>query len=192
MINVRKKMFLEVNEFNFMISLLLLVWISGVSNFAYAVSPRETTFVLQSSAFENESSIPAKYTCQGSDISPPLSWKGAPANTKSFALIVDDPDAPGGTWNHWLIFNIPPETHALSENLTSLPQGALMGKNSWGNNSYNGPCPPQGVHRYFFKLYALDAVLTLSKDASKNEIEKAMKENSVGKAELMGKYKKIQ
>lgn len=118
-------------------------------------------FILESSAFNNGGSIPSKYTCDDDDISPPLSWRDAPTDTKSFVLIVDDPDAPVGTWDHWLLYNIPAATHELAENLTSAPDGAHGGKNSWGKTTYGGPCPPDREHRYFFKLYALDSKLNL-------------------------------
>lgn len=146
---------------------------------------------LQSSAFNEGSSIPSKYTCDGTNISPPLSWHDEPKSTKSFVLIVDDPDAPVGNWDHWLLFNIPETTHEMSENLSSLPNGALQGKNSWGKSAYGGPCPPDGEHRYFFKLYALDTLLSLSAGATKSQIESGMKGHILADAKLMGRYKKI-
>lgn len=145
-------------------------------------------FILESSAFSNGGSIPSKYTCDGDDISPPLSWQDAPTDTKSFVLIVDDPDAPVGTWDHWLLYNIPATTYELEENLTSAPDGAHGGKNSWGKTTYGGPCPPDREHHYFFKLYALDSKLNLSSNASKSQIESAMRGHILGTATLMGKY----
>ncbi|MDR3492396.1 MAG: YbhB/YbcL family Raf kinase inhibitor-like protein [Gammaproteobacteria bacterium] len=146
------------------------------------------TFTIKSSAFSEGSSIPSIYTCDGDDISPPLSWHDEPANTKSFVLIVDDPDAPIGNWDHWLLYNIPATTHTLNENLTSTPSGANGGKNSWGNTNYGGPCPPDREHRYFFKLYALDCHLDLTSNATKSKIESAMDGHILGTATLMGKY----
>lgn len=149
-------------------------------------------FIIESSAFSDNTSIPSTYTCDGDNISPPLSWSGEPANTRSFVLIVDDPDAPVGVWDHWLLFNIPAEIHELSDNLTSALNGALGGKNSWGKTNYGGPCPPPGrEHRYYFKLYALDSILKLTSDASKSLIESAMDGHILGTATLMGKYKRI-
>lgn len=143
---------------------------------------------LSSNAFNHQSTIPSKYTCDGQDISPELSWENAPQNTKSFVLIVDDPDAPMGTWVHWLLFNIPADTHTLEENLKMLPAGTLSGTNSWNNQGYGGPCPPQNTHRYFFKLYALDTTLGLSAGSDKKAIETAMQGHVLVTAELMGKY----
>ena len=144
-----------------------------------------------SNAFENEKVIPPKYTCDGSDISPLLLWDDVPGNTKSFVLIVDDPDAPHGTWDHWILFNIPNNVRKLSENISALPEGTREGKNSWDKTGYGGPCPPSGVHRYFFKLYALDSVLTLNNGANKTEILDAMKNHIIGEASLLGKYERI-
>ena len=148
------------------------------------------SFTLQSKAFSDGSSIPTKYTCTAEDISPPLAWEGAPEKTKSFVLIMDDPDAPGGTWDHWIVFNIPETVHAFSENLMLLPEGALQGKNSWGKSVYGGPCPPSGEHRYYFKLYALDNRLNLPEGASKSEVESAMQGHVLADATVMGRYKK--
>ncbi len=148
------------------------------------------TLTLQSTAFHSGTSIPAKYTCDGESISPPLSWQGEPNNTKSYVLIVDDPDAPNGTWDHWIVFNIPRATHEFSENINSLPKGAQSGKNSWGKSVYGAPCPPNGEHRYYFKLYALDIFLNLPVNSTKEQIESAMQGHIVADAKLMGKYKK--
>lgn len=144
--------------------------------------------ILSSSAFTGGGTIPSKYTCDGQNISPPLSWQGEPAKTKSFALIVDDPDAPVGVWDHWLLYNIPATTHQLSENLTTLPSGADGGKNSFGKTNYGGPCPPDREHRYFFKLYALDTKLNIASDATKPQLESAMQGHILGTATLIGKY----
>lgn len=152
---------------------------------------KKMAFEIKSSAFKNNEMIPPVYTCDGKDISPPLSWNDAPAGTKSFALINDDPDAPVGTWDHWLIYSIPAGTHELAENMpkdAQLKNGAKQGKNGWGKTGYGGPCPPSGVHRYFFKLYALDAELSLPAGATKQQVESAMKGHILAEAQLIGKY----
>ena len=140
---------------------------------------------LTSPAFQNNTMIPAKYTCQGEDISPPLAVTGIPQGTVTLALIHDDPDAPGGTWDHWIVWNIPP-VNAITQN--TVP--GLQGKNSWGRNDYGGPCPPSGTHRYFFKLYALDAKLALKEGVRKKEALKAMEGHVLAQAQLIGLYKK--
>lgn len=143
---------------------------------------------IQSTAFKQGENIPAKYTCQGNDINPPLQITDVPSNAKSLALIMDDPDAPMGTWVHWVVWNISPQTKEIAEN--SVPTNAVQGKSSWGKNKYGGPCPPSGTHRYFFKLYALDNSLSLSSSADKKQLEAAMKDRIVAQAELMGTYQK--
>jgi Raf kinase inhibitor-like YbhB/YbcL family protein len=152
---------------------------------------------LTSPAFSQGGSIPAKYTCEGQDISPPLAWAGAPPKVKSFALIVDDPDAPDPAkpqrvYVHWVVYNIPTTASALPENASKagLPKGAMQGKNDWGNAAYGGPCPPVGRHRYFFKLYALDAELTGLSSPAKVDLEHAMKGHVIASAELLGTYQK--
>lgn len=150
-----------------------------------------TKLVLTSSAFKEGEAIPKQYGCKGVDISPPLEWSGVPDNAKSLALIVDDPDAPMGTWVHWVIFNIPAQTTGLPENVPpkdSLPDGAIQGRNDFRNIGYGGPCPPSGTHRYFFKLYALDTALQLKAGSSKADVLKAMKGHLVGEGQLMGRY----
>ena len=146
-----------------------------------------------SPAFQHEGMIPEKFTCKGQDISPALKWENAPAGTKSFALVCDDPDAPVGTWDHWLLFNIPSSVHELQEAIPAkneLANGARHGRNSWGRNDWGGPCPPSGTHRYFFKLYALDILLDLKAGATKKELTKAMQGHILEQAELMGKFKR--
>lgn len=152
-------------------------------------------FTLQSSAFTHQGNIPTKYTCEGGDISPALSWSAAPEGTKSFVLIVDDPDAPDPaapkmTYVHWVLYNIPATAKALPEAVTPdrLPEGTAQGFNGWKRQGYGGPCPPIGKHRYFFKLYALDVTLPLMDAPGKEEVEKAMQGHILGKAELMGVY----
>ena len=142
---------------------------------------------LTSSAFTHNGSIPSEYTCDGNDLSPLLSISDVPSNAKSLALISDDPDAPVGTWDHWVVFNIPPSTKSILKGTE--PQGTA-GKNSWGRTGYGGPCPPSGTHRYFFKLYALDKILNLPEGPTKNDLEMAMQGHIVAQAQLMGTYKR--
>jgi len=138
--------------------------------------------------------IPARYSCKGQDISPPLEWdKELPERTQSLALIMDDPDAPMGTWVHWVLYNIPATAHALPENTPDDPvlaDGALQGTNSSRKTGYDGPCPPSGTHRYFFKLYALDTRLGLPSGATKDQLLEAMQGHILGQAELMGTFSK--
>ncbi len=145
---------------------------------------------LTSDAFTNGQSIPVKYSCRGNNISPALAWNEPPADTKSFALIVDDPDAPGGTWVHWVLFNIPADTRSLPENLPAGGNTLSVGKNSSGNTQYDGPCPPSGTHRYFFKLYALDSTLSLAPGATQAQVLQAMQGHILAQAELMGTFSK--
>jgi len=155
------------------------------------------SLVLTSSAFTHQGSIPQQYTCQGRDVSPPLSWSGAPDGTKGFVLIVDDPDAPDPaapkrTWVHWVLYDIPSTVSGLPEAVTSakLPPGTREGTNDWNRTGYGGPCPPAGRHRYFHKLYALDVELPDLGAAPKGEVEKAMEGHVLAKAELIGTYQK--
>lgn len=146
---------------------------------------------LTSTAFKEGEMIPRRYSCDGADISPPLKWNPVPPQTKSFALIADDPDAPVGTWVHWVIFNIPPNLTELPEKVpasNSLSDSTLQGKNDFRNIGYGGPCPPGGTHRYFFKLYALDTMLKLPAGSTKASLLKAMEGHIIGEAQLMGKY----
>jgi Raf kinase inhibitor-like YbhB/YbcL family protein len=148
---------------------------------------------ITSSAFEEGGLIPAKYTCDGADISPPLQWDAVPEGTKSIALISDDPDAPVGTWVHWVLFNLPAETRELAENTPAdrtLPNGAGQGTSDFGRIGYGGPCPPSGTHRYFFKIYALDVELDLAAGARKAALLKAMEGHIIGQGQLIGKYKR--
>lgn len=162
--------------------IVCLLLIVNVKSFAM-------TFTLSSPEFEPNQSIPTKFTCEGANLAPTLIWQGFPEETKSFALIMDDPDAPMGTWVHWVLFNIPATTkHLNSQNST--PNGAVNGTNSWGKTGYGGPCPPSGQHRYFFKLYALDANLQLKYKATKEDLEEAMKDHILAKTELIGLYQK--
>ncbi len=153
---------------------------------------------LTSPVFTHQGAIPKNYTCQGKDISPALKWSGLPEGTKSIALIVDDPDAPDPAapkrvWVHWVLYNIPATANGMPEAVTAttLPRGTRDGTNDWGRVGYGGPCPPIGRHRYFHKLYALDAVLPDLKQPAKVELEKAMEGHVLEKVELIGTYQKI-
>ena len=146
---------------------------------------------LTSTAFTDGGKLPTKYTCDGTSISPPISWQEAPANTISFALIYDDPDAPAGTWDHWVLYNLPPTTKFLPENATVLPQGTKVGLNSWPNAEYGAPCPPSGEHRYIFHLYALDAVLNLSEPVTSEILRKKIAGHILATTTLTGLYKRI-
>src|SRR5664280_193984 len=149
---------------------------------------------ITSSAFTEGNMIPAKYTCDGQDISPPLEWKDIPADTKSFSLISDDPDTSMGTWVHWVAFNIPSGIAKLDENVKpekEFKNSMMQGNNDWPKIGYGGPCPPSGTHRYYFKLYALDTILPLKPRASKSQLLNAMRGHVLAEAQLMGKYKRL-
>jgi Raf kinase inhibitor-like YbhB/YbcL family protein len=141
---------------------------------------------ITSSAFDNNQSISSKYTCNGENVSPPLEFLDVPEKTKSLVLIVDDPDAPVGTWAHWVVYNIGPNVGEVKEN--SVPAGGAEGVTSFGRAEYGGPCPPQGVHRYFFKLYALNKTLSFEGKVDKEAVMEAMKGAVIDKAELVGLY----
>jgi Raf kinase inhibitor-like YbhB/YbcL family protein len=150
---------------------------------------------IASAAFPDQGEMPARYTCQGDDCSPPLSWSGLPAGTRSLALIVDDPDAPDPaapkmTWVHWLLYNMPADATGLAEAVHALPAGTLEGVNDFKRTSYGGPCPPIGRHRYFHKLYALDVVLPDLRRPNKAALEKAMAGHILAQAQLMATYQK--
>ena len=148
---------------------------------------------ITSSAFEDGGLIPAKYTCDGADVSPPLQWDAVPEGTRSIALICDDPDAPMGTWVHWVLFNLPSDAKELAENIPTeetLPNGAKQGVNDFGRVGYGGPCPPGGTHRYFFKIYALDTEVGLEAGADKRQLLKAMEGHILEQGQLVGKYKR--
>jgi hypothetical protein len=180
---------------------LALTLVASAASERHPATQEKPTMSLQltSPAFAEGKPIPRKYTCEGSDVSPPLRWSGAPANTKSFALIADDPDAPDPrapkmVWVHWVIFNIPASASELPENVAktpTLPDGARQGTNDFRRVGYGGPCPPPGEpHRYFFKLYALDTVLDLKPGATKPELLKAMEGHILAQAQLMGTYQR--
>lgn len=148
----------------------------------------EGTIVVTSPAFANGAFIPRRYTCQGEDINPPLHWENIPENAQSLALIVDDPDAPAGTWTHWLVWNIDPKTDGIPAN--SLPPGVNLGKNDFQKLAYGGPCPPSGTHRYFFRLFALDARLNLPNGSSRADLEKVIAGHILAQGALIGRYQK--
>ena len=148
---------------------------------------------IRSSAFNEGAIIPRKYTCDNIDISPPLEWLQVPDGTKTFALICDDPDAPMGTWVHWVLFNLPENVLELPENvlkLEVLKNGARQGKNDFGKIGYGGPCPPSGTHRYYFKIYALDKKLDSKPGITKKELLKTMEGHMLAEGQLMGRYKR--
>ena len=146
---------------------------------------------LTSTAFSEGEMIPRRHSCDGQDVSPPLAWTGVPEEAQSLALICDDPDAPVGTWDHWVLFNIPADAAGLPEAVPADPvleSGAVNGKNSWGRLGYGGPCPPGGTHRYFFYLYALDAILALESGADKSQLRQALEGHILAEGQLMGRY----
>jgi Raf kinase inhibitor-like YbhB/YbcL family protein len=149
------------------------------------------SFTLKSTAFAEGEAIPTKYSCDGEDISPPLEWEDAPENTRSFALICDDPDAPGMTFVHWVLFNVPDSATSLPEGVKTdreLSDGSRQGTNNFNNIGFGGPCPPGGTHRYFFKLYALDTTLDLEAGISKDDLLSAMEGHILAETQLMGTY----
>jgi len=171
---------------------LLLVFVSsaGCIGEKSQVQDRTEKFSLTSQGFQNGGTIPAKYTCDGKDISPPLSWGTVPDGAKSLALIVDDPDAPGGIFTHWVLFNLPATTRSLPEGVPKLDRldgGGIQGMNNFDKKGYNGPCPPK-LHTYRFILYALDFELDLKPGVTRQEVHKAMEGHVLAKAELDGKY----
>jgi Raf kinase inhibitor-like YbhB/YbcL family protein len=163
------------------------------SGLSYFYKSGETEMKLYSTAFENGGMIPEKYTCDEANVSPPLSWEGVPEKSKGLALICDDPDAPMGTWVHWVIYSIPPQQKGFSENIPAeknLSTGAVQGVNDFGHLGYGGPCPPGGTHRYFFKLYALDTVIHLTPGATKAQLLKVIQGHILEETQLLGKYKR--
>ena len=181
----------------FLVQLLLVPHASADTPQFQQNGDRTMTLTLSSSAFAHNDSIPAIYTCDGKDKSPPLAWKGIPQDAKSLVLIVDDPDAPDPkapkrTWVHWVLYNIPPDADGLREDISvaELPAGSLEGTNDWQRTGYGGPCPPIGRHRYFHKLYALDIVLPDLHKPTKAALEEAMAGHVLAKTELIGTYKR--
>ncbi len=159
---------------------------------AVCVSPHfaeaSMTIKISSPAFKHTEYIPSKYTCDGADVNPAMVIENVPPTAKSLVLIVDDPDAPAGTWVHWLVWNISPGTREIQEN--TLPPGAEQGLTDFRKRAYGGPCPPSGTHRYFFKLYALDTLLTLPPNTTKTTLEQSMKGHIIARDELIGRYKR--
>ena len=174
-------------------NLFIIIFIFFNFGYCQTKTNKMKTLVIKSSSFEQMGMIPGKYTCKGINVSPPLQWSDVPEGTKSFSLINDDPDAPAGTFVHWLLYNIPADVRELKENIPSnkeLDNGSRHGLNDFGRSSYGGPCPPSGIHRYFFKLYALDKILDLPAGATKNELLKAMQGHILAEGELIGRCKK--
>jgi len=174
---------------------LFILFIVLFSRYTYAQSGGGDLMSIEvtSSAFKQGEMIPSKYTCDGTDVSPSLQWSNVPGGTMTFALISDDPDAPVGTWVHWVLFNIPSHVTKLPENIPpkdKLDNGAIHGINDFRRLGYGGPCPPGGTHRYYFKIYALDTELTLQPGATKKDVLKAMEGHILAQGELMGKYKR--
>ncbi len=148
---------------------------------------------IESSAFKEGELIPSKYTCGGENISPALKWSGVPAGARTLVLIADDPDAPAGTWVHWVVYNIPPDANGLKENIPhdkKFPDGMMQGTNDFGKTGYGGPCPPSGTHRYYFKLYAVDTLLKIEPGAFKKDILKMIDKHILAEGRLMGRYKR--
>lgn len=181
------------------ILVVAVIFVTGNVNVAAAGNKKKSSLKLQSKSFEDGKAIPDKYTCNGQNLSPELNWSGAPLKTKCFALIVEDPDAPTLNFTHWLIFNIPliadPNTNAF-ELVEGFPRdaktskGILQGANDFQKIGYDGPCPPSGNHRYYFKLYALDSLLHLGGGALRSQLEKAMKGHILAQTQIMGLYGK--
>jgi Raf kinase inhibitor-like YbhB/YbcL family protein len=151
----------------------------------------EGTIEVRSTAFAEGDRIPSDFTCEGADMSPPIEWANIPSGTKSIAIFVEDPDAPSGNWSHWLAYDLPPSMRQLPPGIPAsqgLPAGGIQGRTDFGNAGYSGPCPPQGTHRYFFRVYALDTLLGLKPGATKQELLRAMQGHILAQGQLMGTY----
>jgi Raf kinase inhibitor-like YbhB/YbcL family protein len=187
---------------NIFLFLIVIIFFCSCQNKSSEIVPKEQTrkqergkteMKITSRAFKEGEMIPSKYTCDGDNVSPQLMWSGYFADTKSFALIADDPDAPAGVWVHWVIYNIPPSINELTENMPkdkTLDSGVKQGVNDSRKTGYDGPCPPNGIHRYYFKLYALDILLNKDAGMTKQELLKVMEGHIIAEAQLMGKYKR--
>lgn len=170
---------------------LIFLLTTTKNSFAQAQKGGLMTIKLSSPALSQNGNISKRYTCDGVNISPPLSWTNAPSDTKSFAILVEDPDAPSKTWIHWVIFNIPPAETSLPEHFPALKEmsnGIRQGTNDFRNIGYGGPCPPSGTHRYFFKIFALDTMLKLPSGSTKPQLVQAMKDHILAEGELIGTY----
>jgi len=182
----------------FILIILILIILGGGIFVLFQTKQKEQSFFTPSSnikdmkilspAFENNGFIPEKYTCDGDNINPPLQFEDIPKEAKSLVLIVDDPDAPAGTWIHWTLWNISPQINNISEN--QVPSGAQQGKTSFGNIGYGGPCPPSGTHRYFFKVFALNKEIDLPSGADINQLQSAIKDHIIAKSQLIGLYRR--
>jgi Raf kinase inhibitor-like YbhB/YbcL family protein len=176
-----------------LVSIILLTLVSCTGSSPVPADTQEVpmTLTVTSTAFAQGKPIPSQYSCVGKGVSPPLAWRGAPSGTKSFALIMDDPDAPAGTYVHWVIYNMPGASQGLPESVpgdAKLADGSLQGSNSSRRTGYTGPCPPSGTHRYYFKVYALDASLSLASGASKEQLLGAIRGHILAEGELMGTF----
>jgi Raf kinase inhibitor-like YbhB/YbcL family protein len=165
---------------------ILMLALSLIASTAGAKIPKEANMNLTSPDFGEGGNIPERFTCDGKDISPTLKIDGIPKEAKSLVVIVDDPDAPGGNFTHWLIWNIVPDLTEIIAN--KLPAHAVQGVNDFGKSKYSGPCPPAGVHRYYFRLYALDTTLTLPPASKRKAVDSAIKGHTIAEATLMGRY----
>jgi hypothetical protein len=168
--------------------LLLVFALTAASGAPFTEGATMAAMTITSPAFGNKELIPSTFTCDGADVNPALNIGNVPPEAKSLTLIMDDPDAPGGMWVHWVVWNIDPTTREIKEN--GVPPGAKQGVNDFRKTPYGGPCPPSGTHRYFFKLYALDAMLDVGSGTTKGALEKAMTGHILAQAELMGRYKR--
>jgi Raf kinase inhibitor-like YbhB/YbcL family protein len=173
---------------------IVLVLACSFSAEATAQERNAGSLTVSSSSFPSGGEIPKRFTCDGDDASPQLAWTGAPAGTQSFLLIADDPDAPGGTWTHWVLYDLPATTSALSEAMPKaeqLPDGSRQGRNDFRKIGYNGPCPPPGKpHRYYFRIYALDRKISVKAGAARNEVEKAIAGHVQAQGEFIGTYRR--
>lgn len=174
---------------NFVFLFIILATLAACGQQESEMPPTDITIEITSPSFGEGEAIPAKFTCTGDNISPELVWSELPAGTKSFALIMDDPDAPVGTWVHWVLYNLPADARGLAESYTP-ESGVSAGKNSWGTTDYGGPCPPSGQHRYYFKLYALDIVLEENASMDKATLLKQIDGHVIGEGQLIGVYQK--
>ncbi|MBI4746358.1 MAG: YbhB/YbcL family Raf kinase inhibitor-like protein [Deltaproteobacteria bacterium] len=176
---------------SYLIAVLILIYPLHVC--AEMKGGREMKINVGSAAFTEGGMIPKQYTCDGADISPPLSWSTVPEGTKSITIVADDPDAPAGTWVHWIVYNLPPDLKGLPENVPAketLANGGMQGMTDFRRIGYGGPCPPSGTHRYFFKVYALDKILDLYPGAIKKRLLNAMEGHILAEGELIGKYRR--